>query len=59
MTLGPAWVHGFAVALGTVGLFVEYLAWTIGLGAAVAATFGGRRPSPTFRGRMPVPATSV
>jgi hypothetical protein len=59
VTLGPAWLHGFGFALGTAGLFVEYVAWTIGLGAAVAATLGGRHASPPFRGRMPMPATSL
>jgi hypothetical protein len=52
-------MHGFGFALGGLGLFVEYLTWTVGLGAAVAGTFGGRQASPAFRGRMPVPASSI
>ena len=60
VTLGPAWMHGFAFALGGVGLFLEYLAWTIGLGAAIAATLGGRPASHAFGGGLPAPApTSV
>lgn len=35
---GPIWI--FAMALGLFGFLVKYLAWTIGLGAAILSRFG-------------------
>ena len=41
---GPAWV--FALMFGLFGALVEYVAWTVGLGAVVMTLFAGRRPAP-------------
>ncbi len=60
VALGPPWMHGLAFAIGGLGMVVEYLAWTVGLGAAIASTFGGRQATPSFRGPMTMPTpTSI
>jgi hypothetical protein len=52
LSLGPSGLAPFAAAFGAAGLLVEYLAWTIGLGAALAVpVLNGRRDTPP-----PVPA---
>lgn len=52
LSLGPSALAPIAAAFGAAGLLVEYLAWTIGLGAAlVAPVLNGRRDTPP-----PVPA---
>lgn len=56
MALGPGWMRPFAISLGAVGLIIEYLTWTIGLGAAIAAFSGRRRSSPPPPVPVPVPA---
>jgi hypothetical protein len=50
IALGPSWMREMAFVTGIVGLIVEYLVWTIGLGAAIASLFGRRH-----RGPPPVP----
>ncbi len=57
-TLGPAGMLPLAWAIGGAGLLVEYVAWTVGLGAAIALAFDGRRhitPPPVPLG-SPVPS---
>jgi hypothetical protein len=52
LSLGPSGLAPFAAAFGAAGLVVEYIAWTIGLGAALAVpVLNGRRDTPP-----PVPA---
>ena len=46
LALGPAWLSPMAVALGAVGLVIEYVVWTIGLGAAIASLFGRQSSMP-------------
>jgi hypothetical protein len=55
LALGPAWMHPLALSAGILGLTIEYLAWTVGLGAAIAALAGGR---PAASRRLPVPMTA-
>ncbi len=45
LALGPVWLAPFAAVLSGAGLLVEYVAWTVGLGAAIVALFGDRRVS--------------
>jgi hypothetical protein len=52
--LAPGSLRGFGWMLQTTGLVIEYVAWTIGLGAALSAFFMGRRRVPP----PPVPATA-
>jgi hypothetical protein len=54
MTLGPAWLYPFAIAFRAIGLCVEYAAWTMGTGAALAALFG-RRDRQSIPTRAPAP----
>ena len=49
--LGPGVLGPFSWMLHTTGLVIEYVAWTIGLGAALSTFFAGRRGVPP-----PVPA---
>jgi hypothetical protein len=42
LTLGPSWMGPIGILLHVVGLCVEYVAWTVGMGAAVAALFNKR-----------------
>lgn len=46
MTLGPDWLRPLALTTGIAGIAIEYIAWTIGLGAAIAALFGRRSAAP-------------
>jgi hypothetical protein len=45
LALGPSLFTPAAAAFVTAGLIIEYLAWTVGLGAALLAPFRHRRPS--------------
>jgi hypothetical protein len=49
-----------AAAFGTAGLIIEYLAWTLGLGAALLTPFRRRWPStpPPLPARAPSTATA-
>jgi hypothetical protein len=57
---GPFWPVAFAV--GAIGLFLEYVAWTVGLGALLLTRFGTRPADtplwvpPTPPGPPPVPS---
>ena len=44
--LGPGGLGPFSWMLHTTGLVIEYVAWTIGLGAARSTFFAGRRGLP-------------
>ncbi len=46
LALGPSWMRDLATVTGIAGLTIEYVAWTIGLGAAMASLAGRRRPGP-------------
>jgi hypothetical protein len=61
LALGPGWLSPTAVALGAVGLVIEYIAWTIGLGAAIASIFGRQRsmPPPPVPISVPSPAPTT
>ena len=50
---GGGFLGVFAVALSLTGLFVEYAAWTTGIGAIILDRFGG--PLPSTAGGPPVP----
>jgi hypothetical protein len=52
--VGPGWMTPFGWMTGAAGLAVEYVAWTIGLGAALSGRFVRTRATPP-----PVPAPSV
>ncbi len=56
IAFGPGWLSPLAFAAGVTGVTIEYLAWTIGLGAAMASVLGGRRGAPH---RLPVRAGAV
>jgi hypothetical protein len=45
-SLGLGWLSPVTSPMRSAGLLVEYLAWTIGLGAAVTSLFGARRIVP-------------
>jgi hypothetical protein len=49
---GPLWP--IAAAVGAVGLFLEYVAWTVGLGALLLTRFG-TQPRPADAAWMPPP----
>jgi len=51
--LAPGSMGGFGWMLQTAGLVIEYVAWTVGLGAALSTFVAGRRRVPP-----PVPATA-
>jgi hypothetical protein len=53
IALGPGWTTPPAVAAGVAGLAIEYVAWTVGLGAALAQALGGRPRPP----RLPIHAS--
>lgn len=44
LDVAPAPLHAVAVALLTAGLVVEFVVWTIGLGATLLTAFGGASP---------------
>ncbi|HEY7187003.1 MAG TPA: hypothetical protein VH436_10665, partial [Vicinamibacterales bacterium] len=50
--LTPGSLGSFGWLLHTTGLVIEYVAWTIGLGAALSTCFAGRRAAAP----PPVPA---
>jgi hypothetical protein len=51
--LAPGWISPFGWMVRTTGLLIEYVAWTIGLGAALSTLLVGRRFMPP-----PVPASA-
>jgi hypothetical protein len=57
MALGPSWVTPAASMVTSVGLFIEYCAWTLGLGAAMGAIFAGHR-TPRVPPIPPLPAST-
>lgn len=59
LALGPGWMGPVAAALGAIGLFIEYVAWTIGLGAALAGLFGRTSSPPPPVPVLPAPAPTV
>lgn len=46
IALAPGWMGPFAWVVQTAGLVIEYVAWTVGLGAALATLVVGRRFAP-------------
>jgi hypothetical protein len=60
LAVGPWPFAPAAAAFGTAGLIIEYLAWTVGLGAALLAPFRSRWPStpPPIPARAPSTATA-
>ncbi len=46
MALGPGWMGRFAFATGAMGLVIEYIAWTVGLGAAIGSLISQQRSTP-------------
>lgn len=57
LAVGPAWLAPIAAVVTSLGLLIEYCAWTLGLGAAVGALFAGRRQAPPRVPPIPTPAT--
>lgn len=57
LSFGPALLAPVAAAFGAAGLIIEYLAWTIGLGAALVAPLQNRRRIPPLPDRAPASAT--
>lgn len=53
--LGGGVMFPITMALGIVGFLIEYVAWTIGLGAVALARFNQRRPKPDA-GTIEVPS---
>jgi hypothetical protein len=51
LVYGMGWIGPAAWPIRSAGLLIEYVAWTIGLGAAVTSLFSGSRTMPP-----PVPA---
>jgi hypothetical protein len=60
LAVGPWLFTPAAAAFSTAGLVIEYLAWTVGLGAALLAPFRSRWPStpPPIPARAPSTATA-
>jgi hypothetical protein len=60
LAIGPWIFTPPAAAFGTAGLIIEYLAWTVGLGAALLSPFRSRWPStpPPIPARAPSTATA-
>jgi hypothetical protein len=54
ISLGPGWLTPFGWMMRAAGIAVEYVAWTVGLGAAISGRFVR---SPAMR--PPMPATSL
>jgi hypothetical protein len=59
LALGPSWMGPMAWMMGVAGFVVEYVVWTLGLGAALTAWLGGRRDTPPAIPIMPEPAPST
>jgi hypothetical protein len=53
---GPIWP--VAMAIGALGLLIEYLAWTVGLGALLLTRFG-TQPKPAYTPDWPPPVPPV
>ena len=49
----PLWPVTWVV--GLTGFLIEYVAWTVGLGAALLTRFGTRGPRPSYADTMPPP----
>jgi hypothetical protein len=59
VALGLPWTMPLAIAFGAAGFVIEYVAWTVGLGAALAARFQNRGPHiPRVPSPAPPSATS-
>ena len=58
LAFGPLWFTPIASMISGTGLFIEYCAWTLGLGAAIGAVVGARTqpPPPPV---PPIPASSA
>jgi hypothetical protein len=61
LSLGPGWFAWVALPLGGLGIAIEYIAWTLGLGAALLLLFNRQRgfvppPLPPRAGDEPVSA---
>ena len=54
IAVGPGWMTPFGWMMRAAGIGVEYVAWTIGLGAALS----GRRVRPRATPPMPAPSVS-
>ena len=58
VAVGPGWLTWLAISAGAIGFTIEYVAWTIGLGAALLVAFNRNRgfvppplpPRPPARG---------
>ena len=61
LAFGPVWMMPIALAAGAVGLLIEWIAWTIGLGALLATILARRQPSmpPALPALPPAPAPST
>jgi len=58
LAFGPFWTSPFILSVGAVGMLIEYLAWTIGIGAAAAsllARWTGTAPAPGVPPIAPAP----
>jgi hypothetical protein len=58
----PAPIGVIAFVVGAVGVFVEYMAWTVGFGAALLTRFGTRgpdQPAPASQWVPPIPVTPM
>jgi hypothetical protein len=59
VSVGPGLLSPIAAAFITAGFIIEYLAWTVGLGAALAAPIlnGGRKTPPPVPSHVPAPVS--
>jgi hypothetical protein len=55
---GPAWMGPLAALVTSAGVFIEYCAWTIGLGAAIGVLIEGRRQATVPPPIPPLPTAS-
>jgi hypothetical protein len=46
LAFGPFWTSPLILSVGAVGMLIEYLAWTIGIGAATASMLTRWGPAP-------------
>ena len=60
LAVGPGVFTPTSAAFGAAGIVIEYLAWTVGLGAALLTPFRSRWPStpPPIPARAPSTATA-
>jgi hypothetical protein len=59
LAFGPSWMGPMAWMMGVAGFVVEYVVWTLGLGAALTVWLGGRQGAPPPIPIMPEPAPST